>query len=393
MVTSEKCLDWHSDSNVVKLNPRWPKVDYDSLHNLAQQASIDLNLKAHVWLATSGTTASSYSAIKLVALSKQAFLNSAKAVNEHLKSEAADIWAQVLPDFHVGGLGIFARAYLSGAKVCNVLQDYKWDAKFFWEQIQKNRCTLSALVPTQVFDLVNLGLQCPNSMRAIVVGGGALGEELYLKARKLGWPLLPSYGMTETCSQIATASLESLNTQITYPLIELLSHAHARTNEQGFLVVHSNSMLSAYAQIQNGKMAHWSPVVNGWFTTEDKGQVVDNSLEIIGRGAEYIKIGGEAVVLSRLRQVLQEQVSKYAAQESQNFVLIDVPSDRLGAEIHLVCNQAVGAEIAGLIKQEYDKLVLPFERIRKIHFIDEIPRTDLGKVIFFELKKKIGCEV
>ena len=34
--------------------------------------------------------------------------------------------------------------------------------------------------------------------------------ELYREARALGWPCLPSYGLTETASQVATAPLESL---------------------------------------------------------------------------------------------------------------------------------------------------------------------------------------
>ena len=64
----------------------------------------------------------------------------------------------------------------------------------------------SSLVPAQVLDLVRAGLRPPPVLRAIVVGGGAISAELYRDARALGWPVLPSYGMTECCSQIATAT-------------------------------------------------------------------------------------------------------------------------------------------------------------------------------------------
>ena len=42
-----------------------------------------------------------------------------------------------------------------------------------------------------------------------MTGGGALDPSLYKQARDLGWPLLPSYGLTECGSQVATASLSS----------------------------------------------------------------------------------------------------------------------------------------------------------------------------------------
>ena len=40
-------------------------------------------------------------------------------------------------------------------------------------------------------------------------GGGAVSDELYRDARALGWRVLPSYGMTECCSQVATALSDS----------------------------------------------------------------------------------------------------------------------------------------------------------------------------------------
>ena len=59
---------------------------------------------------------------------KSALLASAEAVNKHLESDKRDTWVNPLPHFHVGGLGILARTYLSGA----MLHDFKADCPGKW---------------------------------------------------------------------------------------------------------------------------------------------------------------------------------------------------------------------------------------------------------------------
>ena len=143
-------------------------------------------------------------------------LASAAAVNRRLEAVEGDVWFRVLPAFHVGGLGIHARAFLSGARV----EVGSWDPGRF---AASDAMTLASLVPAQVSDLVERRLPPPRHLRAVVVGGGALSDELYRAARDLGWPVLPSYGMTECCSQIATASRAG-------PELVLLDHLEARSD-------------------------------------------------------------------------------------------------------------------------------------------------------------------
>src|SRR5215212_2067142 len=154
-------IDFSSDETHLLLNPRLPESERLDLERLAAESPA---LRAHVWIGTSGTTG----AMRLVALSKTAILASAAAVNQHLDATASDIWLSVLPNFHVGGLGIHARAMLTRSRVIAL----DWDARQFFRTVAAQNVTLSALVPAQVRDLVSLGTQAPASMRAIVVGGG-----------------------------------------------------------------------------------------------------------------------------------------------------------------------------------------------------------------------------
>lgn len=383
MASAQKKLDLHSDNNEIFLNPRLPQEDFEALHSLALSIQNERKLKGHVWIATSGSTADSAARTKLVALSKKALMSSASAVNLHLQSTSQDVWTQVLPHFHVGGLGIEVRAELAGAKVISALKDGRWDAHHYYSILKSEKCTLSALVPTQVYDLVAHSYQAPSTLRAIVVGGGAFEVELFKKARSLGWPVLPSYGMTETASQIATANLDSLKSD-EFPDMGLLSHATARTNENGYLEVQADSLFTCYAQNTQGGTRSWDPKVEGWFTTEDRGQVLDGVLHVQGRSKDYIKIGGEGTNVAHLRSVLENCALALNPSFPLKVTLLDMPSERLGSEIHIV-SLLSEAETDNIVKAYSDK-VLPFEKPRRVHYVKNIPRSDLGKILWAQLR-------
>src|ERR1700685_3894693 len=103
-------IQWDDPETYVLINPKIPAGESEQIKNgLTHFAP----LVGHFWLATSGSSGH----LKWVALSKAAVLASATSVNRHLESSSKDVWLHALPDFHVGGLGIWARAHLSGAKV------------------------------------------------------------------------------------------------------------------------------------------------------------------------------------------------------------------------------------------------------------------------------------
>ena len=333
-------IDWASDESHLLLNPRMPEEERQKL------ASYVTALRAHVWLATSGTTG----ALKLTALSKNAILASAAAVNRRLQSTAADVWCCVLPTFHVGGLGIYARAHLSGARVVAA----QWNPQQF---AAIEEMTLASLVPAQVSDLIAAQLRPPARLRGIIVGGGALDVELDRAARALGWPLLPSYGMTELCSTIGMAQHDSSE-------LILLDHIDARTEEDGRLALSSASLLTGYGTDRG----FVDPKIKGWLITEDLGSVEGRVLRVHGRRGDFVKIGGESVDLARLDTVVASIAGLHAA-------IVAVPDARLGHVIHLVVDRSVDADI---VAAAYEARVHPYERARQVHRVGEIPRSSLG---------------
>lgn len=335
-------IDFDSAESHLLLNPRLPPAERARLEALVP------SLAGHVFVATSGTTG----ALKLVALSKEAILASAAAVNARLEATASDVWCRVLPPFHVGGLGIHARAHLSGARVIEM----PWEPHAF----AASEGTLASVVPAQVHDLVVAGLRPQNTMRAILVGGGAFDPELGARGKALGWPLLATYGMSECAS---TVTVEG----------ELLRHLEAREEDDGRLAFRGASLFTGYAT-EGGLV---DPKVDGWLVTEDLGEVRARAVRVRGRAGDFVKIGGESVDLNRLDAILRDVAGEAAA-------IAAVPDARLGHVIHLASTVDAEAIVAA-----YDARVAPYERIREVHRVEGIPRSALGKLLRAELVRSL----
>lgn len=369
-------IDWQSSETEVLINSRFPLEERGKLVSLLKESS---PLKAHFWLSTSGSTGQ----VKWAALSKEAILSSAQSVNQFIYSTVRDIWINPLPSFHVGGLGIWARSHLSGAKVIDFYSAHagKWDPTRYYQALIESKATLSALVPTQVFDLVSNEMKAPPYLRGIIVGGGALQASLYKQARHLGWNLLPSYGMTECSSQIATARIDAPE-----PSLTILDHVNLDLTTEGFIRVRSAALLSLYALVADHSISFYDPKVNGWFTTEDRGEILGTTLIVLGRQGNFVKVGGESVDVTRLERVMEEiLLEKKMGIEA---VLLAVPDVRLGHAIHLVVATKDEQSVKHL-SESYQQKVLPFERIRKVHYVETIPRSPLQKVLKAELLKMI----
>lgn len=379
-------IDLEFSGNQLLLNPRLPRATRE-IFEAAWCDLVEPRYIRHVGISTSGTSGDGFG--RLIVLSKEALEASARAVNERFHSGKHDIWFKSLPSFHVGGLGILVRAHLSGAQVYEDRSE-KWSVSSFIEQVNASKATLISLVPTQVFDLVQAHVRAPASVRAVIVGGGRFEDSLRLRARDLGWPCLPSYGMTETCSQVATA------VSTDDPRLQLLNHADVRTEADGHLAVKAASLLSAQIVFSStGQPTLVDPKKDGWFVSEDRGSVQGRVLTIEGRTTDFVKIGGEGVVMARLEEKLDEL--KLAMKFGADAAIVAAHDERLGAQILLLtdepesvpsasapCEAADAEALVGRFNAE----VAPYERIRRIHRVERLPRTALGK-----LQRRLALEL
>jgi O-succinylbenzoic acid--CoA ligase len=342
---------------------------------------INNNFKAHIFIKTSG----SLGAAKWVALSKKAILNSARIVNNHLSVSAKDKWLLTLPTNHVGGLGIIARAYLSKSEIVENTK-LKWDAKKITDSIIESQTTLTSFVPTQIFDLVESAIQAPPKLRAALVGGGALNEDLYLSARKLGWPLIPSYGLTEFASQVATASLDSLN-RFEFPDLEILPHAFVKINSEGRICLKGESLFTAYVYDEPElKIENLSDTD---YETQDfaeirvsKHNTELNVLVPLGRSGQIQKVNGHLVNAYHLNQELKKNFGEIKGE------LIFLNDERREHQLVFVSEHLRIKKCEEWI-EEFNRFKPSHEKIRCIYFFERLPRTALDKIKYDEIKKKL----
>jgi O-succinylbenzoic acid--CoA ligase len=249
--------------------------------------------RAFAIVATSGTTGRP----KLAVLSERALLASAAAHYANTGLVDDDRWLLCLSPAHVGGLSILTRSLYARRAVVTFEGAGALRSRVaeLGRAIAASRATFVSLVPALLEDLIDAGFERPDSLRAILLGGAATNLPELEKAHRLGLPVLPSYGLTEGCSQIAARpyaerfrppELESSPPSCGRPLpgVEL------RTGDDERLEFSGPSLLSRY----------WdepTPLTDdGYFRTSDRGYVTpEGELVVLGRADDVIITGGEKV--------------------------------------------------------------------------------------------------
>ncbi len=300
-------------------------------------------------ISTSGSTGEP----RPVALTRDNFEASARASAALLGVERDDRWLCCLPVFHVGGLSIFTR---SAIYATTVLAESGFDARRVKDLLEAGEATLVSLVPTMLARLRDAGLGRAPRLRAVLLGGGPIPDELLAWALEAGLPVRPTYGMTETTSQIATADVGER-------LARPLPGAEVRIADDGEILV-------------RGPMV----AAEGWLRTGDRGALTeDGLLEVHGRMDDLIVTGGENVVAAEVEAVLMEHPSVTDA------AVIGVEDAEWGRAVTaFVVTTAPEDEIAAHARER-----LPgFKAPKRIVVLDEVPRTASGKVQRAQLESR-----
>lgn len=153
-----------------------------------------------LYIATSGSTGTP----RLVMLSRRNLCASADASQARASLGPGDRWLACLPLFHIGGYSILWRCARFGAEA--VLHS-RFDAKALLDSLEESCITHLSLVPAMLARLLDLSSESPPpGLQHLLVGGAALDERLAERAVRAGWPIQPTWGMSETASQVATGA-------------------------------------------------------------------------------------------------------------------------------------------------------------------------------------------
>jgi len=327
-------------------------------------------LRDQVLFKTSGSTG----APKWVALSKTALMVSAQAVNAHLRVGADDCWGLILPLHHVGGFGVLARARQAGCRF-EAFTD-RWQAQACVEWLARAGVTFTSMVPTQVHDLVAAGLAAPNSLRAVVVGGGQLVPSLGQAARDLGWPVLSSYGMTEAGSQIATQGLECLANSYQAAPMPVLPHWEVALNAQGCLQIAGEALFSGML-MRDGPSWSYRKREGDWYETQDRVELDRGMLWPLGRADLQVKVLGELVSLEAIEgRIIELSAGSIPANA---LVIVALPDERAEHRLVPVVDAALDRAGADRALAAYASEAPGYARLAEPVFLDAFPRSALGK--------------
>lgn len=274
----------------------------------------------------------------------------------------------------------------------------KFDARGYLELAQKHRATHTMLVPVQYqrimavpdFDSFDL-----SSFHAKFCTSAPFGAALKADILKR-WPgmLVEFYGMTEgggTCILEAHAYPTKLHT-VGKPAeghdIRLIDE-HGREvprGEMGEVVGRSVSMMSGYHQ-QPGKTreAEWySPEGERFIRTGDVGRFdEDGFLTLMDRKKDMIISGGFNVYPSDLEAVMRQHAAV------ADVAVVGVPSEAWGETPVAYVVKKPGEPITEQALQDwFAHQVGKTQRLSAVHYIDELPRSAIGKVLKRELRDR-----
>ncbi len=304
----------------------------------------------------------------------------------------ADRWLLCLPLFHVGGLSILFRSVIGGFAV--ELHE-RFDPAAVNRAIDEG-ATLLSVVGTMLWRMLEERGErpYPPHLRAVLLGGGPAPRPLLERSAVLGVPVLQTYGLTETASQLATLAPEDAQRKLGSAGKPLYPNELRIVREDG----------SPAAPEEPGEITVRGPVVtpgywrrpdltaralrDGWLWTGDLGYLDEEGyLTVLDRRDDLIVTGGENVYPAEVEAVL---LAHPAVAEAAVVGIPDVEwGQRVVAAVVLRPGAKVSAaELAGWCRERLAGYKVP----RAFRFVSELPRTESGKLQRWAVRQAWNAE-
>jgi fatty-acyl-CoA synthase len=335
---------------------------------------------------TSGTTGRPKGAV----LRQEALLWNG-VMSQHMHAlTSSDRVLTVLPFFHVGGLNIQTTPALHQGATVSIHPRFTPDATL--AAIQRDRPTLTVLVPATIqaiTDHPEWAMTDLSSLKAISTGSTIVPPYLIDRFTARGVPVLQVYGSTETCPIAIYTRLEGdLSRSDSTGLAGLCCEAavidaagkELPTDTPGEIAVRGPNVFCEY---WGNEEATREALHDGWYRTGDIGRRDgDGYFYVHDRKKNLIISGGENVYPAEIERVLLEHPDVVECG------VIGRPDPRWDeVPVAYVIRRAGCLVQAEELRAHVLKQLARFKVPRDIVFVDDLPRTALGKVQHFMLRQ------
>ena len=209
--------------------------------------------------------------------------------------------------------------------------------------------SLAAMVPLQVYNSLNVAAEAETlrSFTHLIIGGGAIDDELAKALRSFPNHVWSTYGMTETLSHIALRRLNDDGASEWYTPFDSVDVSQ---NEDGCLVI-------------DAPLVH-----DGKLVTNDIVELKDGKFRILGRKDNVICSGGIKIQMEEVERALSPYMES-------NFMITKRSDKKFGEIVVLITENDNIAEVEAICKRVLPKYWCPHDYLH----IESIPLTETGK--------------
>ncbi|MFF9816591.1 4-coumarate--CoA ligase family protein [Streptomyces sp. NPDC014006] len=304
----------------------------------------------------------------------------------------------VLPFFHIYGLTALMNAPLRKGATVVVLP--RFELETFLAALQNHRITGLYVAPPIVLALAKHPLVAHydlSSLKYLVSAAAPLDAALAAAcSQRLGLPPVgQAYGMTELSPGTHVVPLDAMGDAPAGTVGKLIAGTEMRivslddpgkdlsTGQSGEILIRGPQVMKGYLGRPDATAAMID--ADGWLHTGDVGHVdEDGWLFVVDRVKELIKYKGFQVAPAELEALLLTHPGIADA-------AVTGDHDADGNEIphaHVVRRPTAPDLTDGEIMMYVAERVAPYKRIRKVTFIDTVPRAASGKILRRRLRER-----
>ncbi|KUN37348.1 AMP-dependent synthetase [Streptomyces longwoodensis] len=304
----------------------------------------------------------------------------------------------VLPFFHIYGLTALMNAPLRKGATVVVLPRFELEA--FLAAIQTHRITGLYVAPPIVLALAKhpaVAQYDLSSLRYVISAAAPLDADLAAAcAQRLGLPPVgQAYGMTELSPGTHVVPLDAMEEAPPGTVGKLIAGTEMRVvslddpgkdlgvGEAGEILIRGPQVMKGYLGRPDATEAMIDR--DGWLHTGDVGHVDrDGWLFVVDRVKELIKYKGFQVAPAELEALLLTHPGIADAA-----VIGAHDDDRNEVPHAFVVRQPTAADLsAGEVMMYVAERVAPYKRVRRVTFIDAVPRAVSGKILRRQLRER-----